>query len=66
MAAERHRLRQREAALDKARQTASLLGRLLKLGYLRASWLFTDHTHNALILSVFAFKVGFNARGTLP
>lgn len=54
---DRARARQREASLQKARDSASLLWRLIRQGYLRASWLFTDHTRNALILSVFAFKV---------
>lgn len=55
-AVDRARARQREAALRRARDSASLLWRLVRQGYLRASWLFTDHTRNALILSVFAFK----------
>lgn len=42
----------------KAREGASLLWSLARQGYLRAAWLLTDHTRNALILSVFAFKVG--------
>lgn len=55
---EQERARHREAALVKAREGASLLWTLAKQGYLRAAWLFTDHMRNALILSVFAFKVG--------
>lgn len=60
-AVEQERARQREAALLKAREGASLLWSLAKQGYLRAAWLLTDHTRNALILSVFAFKVGHQA-----
>ena len=63
-AVEQERARHREAALVKAREGASLLWSLAKQGYLRAAWLLTDHTRNALILSVFAFKVGVgHARG---
>jgi hypothetical protein len=64
-AVEQERARHREAALVKAREGASLLWSLAKQGCLRAAWLFTDHTRNALILSVFAFKVGASPRQML-
>lgn len=54
--AERQRAQERRQALDHAASRGSLLRRVMHQGWLRGSYLLTDHTRNALILSVFAFK----------
>lgn len=43
--------------MDSARRSSSLVWRLLSQGWLKCAYAFADHTRNALILSVFAFKV---------
>ena len=54
---ERNKQQQRRAQLLDARSQGNFLLRLLQEGLLRANYLFTDHTRNALILAVFGFRV---------
>lgn len=54
--AERQRAHERQQALALAASRGGLLHRVVQQAWLRGSYLLTDHTRNALILSVFAFK----------
>lgn len=54
--AERQRAQERQQALEHVASRGGLLRRLVQQAWLRGSYLLTDHTRNALILSVFAFK----------
>ena len=54
---ERNKRQQRRAQLLDARSQGNYLFRLLQEALLRANYLFTDHTRNALILAVFGFRV---------
>ena len=54
---ERNKRQQRRAQLLDVRSQGNFLLRLLQEGLLRANYLFTDHTRNALILAVFGFRV---------
>jgi len=56
VAAERITRARRGAELVRARARGPLPARLLREGALRAGYALADHTRNALILSVFAFK----------
>jgi hypothetical protein len=56
VAAERTTRARRGAELARARARGPLPARLLREGALRAGYALADHTRNALILSVFAFK----------
>ena len=56
MEAERTTRARRAAELGRARAKGALPVRLAREGALRAGYAFADHTRNALILSVFAFK----------
>ncbi|KAK9810536.1 hypothetical protein WJX72_012327 [[Myrmecia] bisecta] len=55
--AERQKQRQRRQQLQGIRQSSGPLIRWVKKAWTRSSFLFADHTRNALILSVFAFKL---------
>lgn len=54
---QRRTQQRRQQQLDSARRSQSVIWRLLSQGWLRCAYAFADHTRNALILSVFAFKV---------
>ena len=54
--AERSTRSRRAAELGRARAKGALPARLAREGFLRAGYALADHTRNALILSVFAFK----------
>ena len=56
MEAERSTRARRAAELARARAKGALPVRLAREGVLRAGHALADHTRNALILSVFAFK----------
>ena len=55
--ADRRKAESRGLQLARARGGGLLLARLLREALLRAGYAVADHTRNALILSVFAFKV---------
>jgi hypothetical protein len=55
--AQRHKTAVRSGELAAVRGSGPALLRLLREAAARAGYLFADHTRNALILSVFAFKV---------
>ena len=54
---QRRKQRQRQHQLQAALQSGPWLLRVLRQGWLHSSYALADHTRNALILSVFAFKV---------
>ena len=54
---DRQKQQRRQLQLETARRSSSVLWRLLSQGWLKSAYAFADHTRNALILSVFAFKV---------
>ena len=54
---ERSKRQDRRQQLLGVRSQGNLLWRALQEGALRANYLFTDHTRNALILAVFGFRV---------
>ena len=54
---QRRKQRQRQHQLQAALQSGPWLVRVLRQGWLHSSYALADHTRNALILSVFAFKV---------
>ena len=54
---QRRKQRQRQQQLQAALQSGPWLVRVLRQGWLHSSYALADHTRNALILSVFAFKV---------
>ena len=54
---ERSKRQQRRQQLLGVRSQGNVLWRALQEGLLRANYLFTDHTRNALILAVFGFRV---------
>lgn len=54
---QRRKQRQRQQQLQGALQSGPWLVRVLRQGWLHSSYALADHTRNALILSVFAFKV---------
>lgn len=63
---ERNKQQQRRAQLLDARSQGNFLLRLLQEGLLRANYLFTDHTRNALILAVFGFRVSRSLKRSPP
>lgn len=54
---QRQKQQRRQQQLESAQRSSSVIWRLLSQGWLRSAYAFADHTRNALILSVFAFKV---------
>lgn len=54
---QRRKQRQRQQQLQGALQSGPWLVRVLRQGWLHSSYALADHTRNALILSVFAFKL---------
>lgn len=54
---ERHKQQQRQQQLVRAQQHSSDVVSVLQRAWLRGGSLVTDHLRNALILSVFGFKV---------
>ena len=54
---ERSKRQERRQQLLGVRSQGNFLWRALHEGLLRANYLFTDHTRNALILAVFGFRV---------
>ena len=54
---QRRKQRLRQHQLQAALQSGPWLVRVLRQGWLHSSYALADHTRNALILSVFAFKV---------
>ncbi|DBB06285.1 TPA: hypothetical protein ACH3X1_011860 [Trebouxia sp. C0004] len=54
---QRQKQQRRQQQLQSAQQSSSVLWRLVSQGWLRSAYAFADHTRNALILSVFAFKL---------
>ena len=57
MLSERSKRQERRQQLLGVRSQGNFLWRALHEGLLRANYLFTDHTRNALILAVFGFRV---------
>lgn len=57
---QRQTQQRRQQQLESARRSSSLVWRLILQGWLKGAYAFADHTRNALILSVFAFKVSCN------
>jgi hypothetical protein len=56
--AEQATRRRRQRQLARVAATSqTCLGRLFRTAWLRTGYIFADHTRNALILAVFAFKV---------
>lgn len=58
MEGERKKALARQQQLGSTQQSWPAMLHLLRRGWLRAAWAVADHTRNALILSVFGFKVG--------
>lgn len=58
---QRQKQQRRQQQLDTARSSPSVIWQLVSQGWLRCAYAFADHTRNALILSVFAFKVSCRA-----
>ncbi len=56
MEGERRKSNARQEQMQRT-QSRSVPLQMLQKGWLRASWAVADHTRNALILSVFGFKV---------
>lgn len=54
---QRQKQQRRQLQLEAAQRSPSVILRLLSQGWLKSTYAFADHTRNALILSVFAFKV---------
>lgn len=54
---QRQQQQRRQLQLEAAQRSPSVILRLLSQGWLKSTYAFADHTRNALILSVFAFKV---------
>ncbi|KAK9841404.1 hypothetical protein WJX74_005170 [Apatococcus lobatus] len=54
---ERKKAQVRQHQLGRTHQSRPAMLQLLRRGWLRASWAVADHTRNALILSVFGFKL---------
>lgn len=54
---QRQKQQRRQLQLEAAQRSPSVLWRLLSQGWLKSAYAFADHTRNALILSVFAFKL---------
>ena len=54
---QRQKRQRRQQQLESAQRSSSVIWRLLSQGWLRSTYAVADHTRNALILSVFAFKV---------
>ena len=57
---QRQKEQRRQKQLDSASRSPSIVWQLLFKGWLKCAYAFADHTRNALILSVFAFKVRKN------
>ena len=54
---QRQKQQRRQLQLEASQRSPSVILRLLSQGWLKSTYAFADHTRNALILSVFAFKV---------
>lgn len=54
---QRQKQQRRQQQVESARRSSSVIWRLLSQGWLKCAYAFADHTRNALILSVFAFKL---------
>ncbi len=54
---QRQKQQRRQQQLQSAQRSSSVIWRLISQGWLKSTYAFADHTRNALILSVFAFKV---------
>ncbi|KAA6419431.1 MAG: Peroxisome biogenesis 12 [Trebouxia sp. A1-2] len=54
---QRQKQQRRQQQLQSAQRSSSVIWRLVSQGWLRSAYAFADHTRNALILSVFAFKL---------
>ncbi|KAL3154018.1 hypothetical protein ABBQ32_013570 [Trebouxia sp. C0010 RCD-2024] len=54
---QRQQQQRRQLQLEAAQRSPSVILRLLSQGWLKSTYAFADHTRNALILSVFAFKL---------
>ena len=63
---ERAKRQQRRAELLGVRSQGNFLFWALHEGMLRANYLFTDHTRNALILAVFGFRVSCQPQRPFP
>jgi hypothetical protein len=63
---DRAKRQQRRAELLGVRSQGNFLFRVLHEGMLRANYLFTDHTRNALILAVFGFRVSCQCQWPSP
>ncbi|KAL0056265.1 hypothetical protein WJX82_009363 [Trebouxia sp. C0006] len=54
---QRQKQQRRQQQLQSAQRSSSVIWRLISQGWLKSTYAFADHTRNALILSVFAFKL---------